>query len=176
MDLNVHKSGDRLDSIVGGRDKSTMMALRAARQLLARPVAASGKRQTRKMGGGGEPGTLFGEKPGQPMEGWEPIIYSCYAACGVLLLFGLGNKPTTSINSWAKEEAAVRLKLKADGEELEYGVHYANRESENGEAASWSSYQGGRVRSWVGTVGGAFKGEATYTKEGVGIAPEKNED
>ena len=82
--------------------------------------------------------------------------------------------------SWCAKNAAKyckkRVKLKADGEELEYGVHYANRESENGEAASWSSYQGGRVRSWVGTVGGAFKGEATYTKEGVGIAPEKNED
>ena len=43
--------------------------------------AAPRQQQRRRMGGGGEPGTLFGEKPGDAPQGWEPIIYSCYAAC-----------------------------------------------------------------------------------------------
>ena len=115
-------------------------ALRPARAALT-PAT---RQQRRRMGGGGEPGTLFGEKPGDPPQGWEPIIYSCYAACAILLGVGLANKPTTSINSWAKEEAAVRLKRKADGEDVEYGKHYADASRGLG----WESYAGGRVRAY----------------------------
>ena len=124
------------------------------------------------MGGGGEPGTLFDEKPGDAPQGWEPIIYSCYAACAILLGVGLANKPTTSINSWAKEEAAVRLKRKADGEDVEYGKHYADASRGLG----WESYAGGRVRAYSPTVGGAFDNlQKSLTKE-IGQAPVREEE
>ena len=143
-------------------------ALRPARAALA-PAT---RQQRRRMGGGGEPGTLFGEKPGDAPQGWEPIIYSCYAACAILLGVGLANKPTTSINSWAKEEAAVRLKRKADGEEVEYGTHYADASRGLG----WESYAGGRVRAYSPTVGGAFDNlQKSLTKE-IGQAPVREEE
>ena len=98
-------------------------ALRPARAALT-PAT---RQQRRRMGGGGEPGTLFGEKPGDAPQGWEPIIYSCYGASAVLLIVGLWNKPTTSINAWAKDEANARLKLKREGEDVEYGTHYISK-------------------------------------------------
>ena len=108
---------------------------------------AAPRTSRRKMGGGGEPGTLFGEKPGHKMEGWEPIIYSCYGASAVLLIVGLWNKPTTSINAWAKDEANARLKLKREGEDVEYGTHY------NSKAAKFA-----------------------FAKEGVGAVPTSESD
>lgn len=106
------------------------MFSRAARAACAgarRSAAAPRSASRRQMGGGGEPGTLFGEKAGQAREGWEPIVYSCYAASAVLLIVGLANKPTTSINAWAKDEANARLKLKREGEDVEYGTHYNSK-------------------------------------------------
>jgi hypothetical protein len=145
-------------------------ALRPARALA--PATRRAPNQRRRMGGGGEPGTLFGEKPGDAPQGWEPIIYSCYAACAILLGVGLANKPTTSINSWAKEEAAVRLKRKADGEDVEYGKHYADASRGLG----WESYAGGRVRAYSPTVGGAFDNlQKSLTKE-IGQAPVREEE
>ena len=101
-------------------------AMRTSAARVSAPVARTAPRRT--LGSpSGEPGTLFGESAGDAMQGWEPIVYSCYGACTVLLVVGLANKPTTSINSWAKEEAAVRLKLKEKNEDLvgrlqEHGV------------------------------------------------------
>ena len=142
------------------------------RRFAVSAARAAPRNARRKMGGGGEPGTLFGEKPGDPPQGWEPIIYSCYAACAVLLGVGLANKPTTSINSWAKEEAAVRLKRKADGEDVEYGKHYADASRGLG----WESYAGGRVRAYSPTVGGAFDNlQKSLTKE-IGQAPVREEE
>ena len=121
-------------------------ALRPARAALT-PSTRRAPNQRRRMGGGGEPGTLFGEKPGHKMEGWEPIIYSCYGASAVLLIVGLWNKPTTSINAWAKDEANARLKLKREGEDVEYGTHY------NSKAAKFA-----------------------FAKEGVGAVPTSESD
>ena len=131
-------------------------AMRTSAARISAPAARTAPRRT--LGSpSGEPGTLFGESAGDAMQGWEPIVYSCYGACTVLLVVGLANKPTTSINSWAKEEAAVRLKLKAAGEEIEFGTHYAN--SADGQ------YKDGK-----------FQATAQYTKEGVGIAPVRVDD
>ena len=89
-----------------------------------------------------------------------------------MLGVGLANKPTTSINSWAKEEAAVRLKRKADGEDVEYGKHYADASRGLG----WESYAGGRVRAYSPTVGGAFDNlQKSLTKE-IGQAPVREEE
>ena len=52
----------------------------------------------------------------------------------------------------SQEEAAVRLKLKAAGEEVEFGTHYAN--DVDGDFKD-----------------GIFQAAPQYTKEGVGIAP-----
>ena len=74
--------------------------------------------------------------------------------------------------SWAKEEAAVRLKRKADGEDVEYGKHYADASRGLG----WESYAGGRVRAYSPTVGGAFDNlQKSLTKE-IGQAPVREEE
>mmetsp|Transcript_12778 Transcript_12778/g.38245 ORF Transcript_12778/g.38245 Transcript_12778/m.38245 type:complete len:127 (+) Transcript_12778:392-772(+) len=123
-------------------------------------------------GGGGERGTLFGEKAGDARQGWEPIVYSCYAASAVLLVVGLANKPTTSINSWAKEEAAVRLKLKAAGDDVEYGTHYADASR----GLAWGNLKGGRVRAYSPEVGGEFENVVGAMTKEVGQAPTRDEE
>mmetsp|Transcript_22442 Transcript_22442/g.29092 ORF Transcript_22442/g.29092 Transcript_22442/m.29092 type:complete len:124 (+) Transcript_22442:36-407(+) len=69
--------------------------------------------------------TLFNETTETKWEGWEPIVYTTYAASMILLVFGLTNRPNTSIQDWAREEALVRLKRYDAGQEVKFGVHYS---------------------------------------------------
>lgn len=60
-------------------------------------------------------------------------LFSKWAAAHVILLWcclfpktvGLANRPDTTVKTWAREEAAVRMKREDDGEEVEFGVHYS---------------------------------------------------
>uniref|UniRef100_A0A7S2CWN0 NADH dehydrogenase [ubiquinone] 1 beta subcomplex subunit 11, mitochondrial n=1 Tax=Octactis speculum TaxID=3111310 RepID=A0A7S2CWN0_9STRA len=76
-------------------------------------------------GGGGE-AYLFGIKPGTyRSEGWETPVLTAYAVSTLIMTVGLANRPDTTVKTWAREEAAVRMKREDDGEEVEFGVHYA---------------------------------------------------
>ena len=58
-------------------------------------------------------------------EGWESTIGWWYATSAVLIIGILGFAPNTEITSWAKQEAAARLKLKEAGvEDFAFGTHY----------------------------------------------------
>eukprot|EP00557_Chaetoceros_sp_GSL56_P012764 CAMPEP_0176486492 /NCGR_PEP_ID=MMETSP0200_2-20121128/5595_1 /TAXON_ID=947934 /ORGANISM="Chaetoceros sp., Strain GSL56" /LENGTH=153 /DNA_ID=CAMNT_0017883193 /DNA_START=217 /DNA_END=678 /DNA_ORIENTATION=- len=59
-------------------------------------------------------------------EGWETTVYATYLASTVLITLALGFAPDTSINTWAGNEARVRMEMKAAGgmEQEEFGVHY----------------------------------------------------
>lgn len=64
-------------------------------------------------------------KGGGRYNGWESIIYPCYAAATVILVVGVGFSPDTSIKTWAQGEARARLNLADSGENVEpMGVHY----------------------------------------------------
>ncbi|GMH49601.1 hypothetical protein TrVE_jg5196 [Triparma verrucosa] len=74
-------------------------------------------------------GKLWGSgidgKGGGRYNGWESIIYPTYAAATLILVFGVGFAPDTSIKTWANGEARARLNLKDMGEDVEgMGVHY----------------------------------------------------
>eukprot|EP00554_Chaetoceros_debilis_P002996 CAMPEP_0194083208 /NCGR_PEP_ID=MMETSP0149-20130528/8509_1 /TAXON_ID=122233 /ORGANISM="Chaetoceros debilis, Strain MM31A-1" /LENGTH=153 /DNA_ID=CAMNT_0038765553 /DNA_START=47 /DNA_END=508 /DNA_ORIENTATION=+ len=75
-------------------------------------------------------------------EGWEGPIYATYAAATVVITLALGFSPDTSINTWASNEARVRLQMKADGtlEKEEFGVHY-NTPEKIGFFAEWDKFQ-----------------------------------
>ena len=87
----------------------------------------------RSMGGGGGPpqesqsmhARLWEGHSTKP-EGWETTIYATYAATAVVLTLALGFAPDTSINTWASNEAQVRLDLLKEGkiDKVEFGVHY----------------------------------------------------
>ena len=58
-------------------------------------------------------------------EGWESTVAWWYATSAIMLVGILGFSPQTDIGSWAKQEAAARLKLKAAGvEDFAFGTHY----------------------------------------------------
>jgi len=59
-------------------------------------------------------------------EGWEGTVYATYAAATVIITLALGFAPDTSINTWAANEAKVRLDLLKEGkiDKVEFGVHY----------------------------------------------------
>jgi|EP00979_Chaetoceros_neogracilis_P011711 hypothetical protein len=70
-------------------------------------------------------------------EGWENTVYATYFASTVLITLALGFAPDTTINTWAANEARVRLDLKsqgkihdgdggddAEGEAKQFGKHY----------------------------------------------------
>ena len=59
-------------------------------------------------------------------EGWETTVYATYAASTVLITLALGFAPDTTINTWASEEARVRMEMKAEGklEKEVFGEHY----------------------------------------------------
>ena len=63
-------------------------------------------------------------------EGWEGIVYATYAATTVLVTLALGFAPDTTINTWAANEARVRLDLLKEGkiDKVEFGVHYNTSE------------------------------------------------
>ncbi|KAJ1451046.1 hypothetical protein M885DRAFT_570447 [Pelagophyceae sp. CCMP2097] len=95
--------------------------------------------------------TLFGEQPDTPWEGWEYIVYPTYIAVLLLGMVGVFYKPDTSIHNWARVEALARLRRKAKGEEVLWGVHYAN----------------------IPTM--TYSAESPYSKEAVGELPSKDE-
>lgn len=91
------------------------------------------------MGGGGQPESqsmkaslwgagIDGKGGGRWQNGWmswEAVMYPSYAAAFVILVFGVGFAPDTSIQTWAQGEARARLNLKAQGTDVEpMGVHY----------------------------------------------------
>jgi hypothetical protein len=59
-------------------------------------------------------------------EGWETTVYATYAASTVLITLALGFAPDTTINTWASQEARVRMEMKAEGklEKEVFGEHY----------------------------------------------------
>jgi hypothetical protein len=59
-------------------------------------------------------------------EGWEGTVYATYAAATVVITLALGFAPDTTINTWAANEAKVRLELLKEGkiDKVEFGVHY----------------------------------------------------
>ena len=59
-------------------------------------------------------------------EGWEGTVYVTYAAATLIITLALGFAPDTTINTWAANEARVRLDLIKEGkiEKAEFGVHY----------------------------------------------------
>lgn len=63
-------------------------------------------------------------------EGWEGTVYATYAAATVIITLALGFAPDTSINTWAANEARVRLDLLKEGkiDKVEFGVHYNTAE------------------------------------------------
>jgi hypothetical protein len=61
---------------------------------------------------------MFGRKPGAAKEGWEDIVYPCYAASAFVLIFGLAARPEADIKDWAREEALARLAVKEKGGEV----------------------------------------------------------
>ncbi|KAJ8604067.1 hypothetical protein CTAYLR_001758 [Chrysophaeum taylorii] len=102
------------------------MLLRLASQSVRR--GAPVRVPARRLGAGPQPkhGTLFGETAETKWEGWEPIVYTAYAASAIVLIVGLANKPQTSILQWAREEALARMKILEAGGDVQYGVHYSN--------------------------------------------------
>jgi hypothetical protein len=67
-------------------------------------------------------------KGGGRHQGWENAVYPAYAAAAVILIFGVGFAPDTSIKTWARHEASSRMNLKEAGEldDCEFGTHYGN--------------------------------------------------
>lgn len=60
-------------------------------------------------------------------EGWESTMTWFYATSSVLLVAILGFAPETEIETWAKQEARVRLAMTDAGQgDFEFGVHYQN--------------------------------------------------
>lgn len=63
-------------------------------------------------------------------EGWETTVYATYFASTVLITLALGFAPDTTINTWAGNEARVRMEMKSLGsaeggiDQEEFGVHY----------------------------------------------------
>jgi ESSS subunit of NADH:ubiquinone oxidoreductase (complex I) len=58
-------------------------------------------------------------------EGWESTVAWFYPTSFLLIVAVLVFEPETSINVWAKQEAAARLKLKEEGfTDFVFGVHY----------------------------------------------------
>eukprot|EP00588_Corethron_pennatum_P035963 CAMPEP_0194345182 /NCGR_PEP_ID=MMETSP0171-20130528/104712_1 /TAXON_ID=218684 /ORGANISM="Corethron pennatum, Strain L29A3" /LENGTH=157 /DNA_ID=CAMNT_0039112135 /DNA_START=82 /DNA_END=555 /DNA_ORIENTATION=+ len=112
----------------------TLPALRSAtsaalrRSTLSRTQTAAARFQVRRSAGG-QPesqsmqAVLFG---GKSYEGWEAIVYPTYAIATVILVVGLGFKPDTHIQTWAKNEARTRMALRDSGAvtDFEFGVHY----------------------------------------------------
>ena len=53
------------------------------------------------------------------------MTYPTYIVSAIILIFGVGFAPDTSIQTWAQGEARTRLNLKIAGEDVEQmGVHY----------------------------------------------------
>jgi hypothetical protein len=122
------------------------MSLQAFRSLVGRsraglflPTRLTGTsrihlNQQRPMGGGGGypegkipqsmEAKLFGG-PSKP-EGWETDIYITYTLATVLWFVFLYLTPDTSLSTWARGEAAARLRLKEEHgfDKFEFGVHY----------------------------------------------------
>jgi len=94
------------------------------------------KAPRRFMGGGGQPisrsmeAELWQGHPKEP-EGWETTVQITYVATAIILGFGLGFAPDTSIKTWANGEARARLELQAAGklDKPVFGVHYDTPEN-----------------------------------------------
>ena len=52
---------------------------------------------------------------GGRFNGWEIVVYPTYVIAAAVLCLGVGYAPDTSIKTWAKQEARVRLDLKEQG-------------------------------------------------------------
>ena len=64
---------------------------------------------------------------GQPeREGWEETVYFHTAIATIMIIIGLNFTPETSMNTWARNEAAARLILKEEHgfTDFEFGKHY----------------------------------------------------
>lgn len=73
-------------------------------------------------------------------EGWESTIAWWYPTSLVLIVAILAGQPETSINAWAKQEAAARLALREKGmTEFTFGVHYQNLSQEELKGA-WDDF------------------------------------
>ena len=113
-----------------------MNALRQSiRPVLGRNIRNSKQSLQRRSFGAGQPESQsmqarLWEGHNVKPEGWEGIVYATYVGATVIITLALGFAPDTSINTWASNEAKVRLDLLKEGkiDKVEFGVHYNSPE------------------------------------------------
>ena len=112
-----------------------MNALRQSIRPLVRNIRNTKQSIPRRSFGAGQPESQsmqarLWEGHNTRPEGWEGIFYATYAGATAIITLALGFAPDTSINTWAANEAKVRLDLMKEGkiDKVEFGVFYSSEE------------------------------------------------
>ena len=112
-----------------------------ASRILARRIRSRTQTQTRSFGAGQPPSqsqsARLWEGHTTHKEGWETTIYATYAASTLLITLALGFAPDTSIQTWASNEAEVRLGMEGKTSVV-FGEHYNTPEKVFGQV--WDDF------------------------------------